>query len=612
MKTDKTAPISQNKETQVIATDEELERAIETLQCFTKPNESENLPSLEHFQLQDNGALEVRKLSTLEKTLAYVMGVRKEKTEQLKAIKGRVLRSVDIIKIALMRLQAGSQVDETLEKRLLIVIQRYNDIMRQAKKEPKSFTDKLKYFFLKSSGFEIDKEVQQHEIQLPARNFYDSSAAPAPQSGLLAHKFTLRTIEATSQKITTFVNVVQGATLDTPQETAELPQKQEVELFRMKAFTLLNKQEALHPHALADALDRLRKSPIEVTENDLSHANIQISSDSIISLRQTICPFPGEEIELKGAFTRASAMSIPIKDSFRVSAKAFQTGFPDPLQSIGFTFSEKFLPHYLLRAYLIPEVDYILKKKQEIAEKLLPKGSLNAKAKALLQSRKNIFRAHKKTLLQELKKLMQKLFSQKHEKALVDDLFSLLEKKENFFEELSFIHVMTIKSCIERPFQSLQQKLFSLKITDSKTLQSLCKELIDNELEKLCSEVEKATLPQEIAELKYKELFAKFLAEHAPVLFTQILSEQLGFEPPKLSSLQKKIVATVFYQQKAFIQELEEINPQDENVDEKLLQSILGHIQKQAALFSDKEPILEEVDALERYYFERFTSNNQS
>src|SRR5207248_2149375 len=196
------------------------------------PNVDENLPSLEHFELQENGAIEVRKLSTLEKTLAYLMGTRREKTQALKVIKGRVLRSVDIIKIALMRLQAGSQIDENLEKRLQSLIQSYNSIMGKAKKEPKSLADKLKYFFLKSCGFALDEEVKQHEIQLPKENYYDSDQ---PQGSLLSHKITRRTIESTSQKITSCIQAG-------PPPCAL--QKQEVDLFRMKAVSLLHIQEA--------------------------------------------------------------------------------------------------------------------------------------------------------------------------------------------------------------------------------------------------------------------------------------------------------------------------------------------------------------------------------
>lgn len=587
-----------------ISSDKELEQAIETLQHFTLLNEAKSVPSLEHFQLQ-NGSLTIRKLSTLQKTLACLIGAvsddsRLEQKEEIKAIKGRVLRSVDIIKIAIMRMHCGSVIEEKIKDSLLRVVHDYNAMVSQAKQAPKSLSDKLKYFFLKAAGWHLDDEVQQNEIHLPETPFYDST-----ESGMKSgHKFTFRTVEARSQKISLVLHAA------AKENSHHLPQEQEIDLFRMKAFTLLSKQEVLPVTFFPDALDILRKSPIEITLSESPHET-QVSSVSIISLRQTICPFPGEEIELKGAFSRSSSLSIPIKDSFRVSAKAFQTGFPDPLQFIGIAFSEKLLPHSLVRAYLVPDIDYLLKKRGEIARELLPKGSLNEKAKLLLQMRKRVFKNHKEILLPQIKRFIQLLLQEESEAEHIHDFFVLIGKKANFFEELSFIHARIFKRFIDRLFVHFPQKAQE-NTPNCESIIALCTSHLIAELEKITLELQKTNSSDEKLSLVYSQVFGNFFIKHIPQIVALLLSEQFHFLPPTLTAIQQKLLASSFGQLAAFISELEQTNLTEETAEDQLFTSISSLIKNEIALFSSDSPqnsSLQIVHDLEKYYLERFQAN---
>src|SRR5947209_1330797 len=128
-----------------------LEQAIETVNRFTKLNEKNEVPSLEGIEL-NNGLLEVKPLSTLEKTLQRFLSAiseeqRTKQKQHAKAIKVVLLRSVDILKVALLKLQNGAPCEQRLEERLLETITRYNNVVKKA---PQSLPEKIKYELLKA------------------------------------------------------------------------------------------------------------------------------------------------------------------------------------------------------------------------------------------------------------------------------------------------------------------------------------------------------------------------------------------------------------------------------------------------------------------------------
>src|SRR6185295_3122616 len=180
-------------------------------------------------------------------------------------------------------------------------------------------------------------------------------------------------------------------------------------------------------------LKALRGSSIEAT----------LSSDEIVSMRLPLSLLPGEELIVTGDFSRKQAISVPIKESFKIIAKATQTGFPHPLQHAGFGFSDAFLPTLLLRPYLAPKLDLLLKKKHEIAYALMPRGHLNEKAKALLQLRKQVFQKNKIALLHVQKKCVEAFFEAakpangKLPTAVINAYFQDLEQRENPFVDES-------------------------------------------------------------------------------------------------------------------------------------------------------------------------------
>ena len=593
----------QNKSCHNNSTTPSLEEAIETLDLFTAQHIDGVVPTLENFEIQ-NGTFEVRKRSTLEKTLSLLVGavsekMRKEQRGKLKPIKGKLLHSVDTIKIALMKLKNGHLLDHALKERMLRVVHRYNAIVGGAKKSPSSLTEKIKYFFFKRADWVIDDEMLQSEIHIPQNVFYHTSANKVRDSKTgLQHKFSYHISDSTSEKIASSICI---------SASHEAAQKQELELFCLKAQALLRRGVLPHIHvagSLHDAMQSLFSSPIETT----------LSANSILSLKQTISPFPGEEIELYGAFSRSRGISIPIKDMFQIASQALQTGFPHPLQYTGFAFSEKLLPRYLLRSYLAPHVELVLKKKRKIAEELLPTGSLNAKAKALLHLRKKIWKAHQEELCSFQKKQLLTLFQSAKEKvAIVDELFERAEKHDSatltFFEKFSRMNQAVIERFITHPICVVEQvwaKHDKLKATID--WQKIYRDEIEKVKTELLSRHENCKSPQEKIGLNYKLALGSIIGINACAILQLISSEEHQSAPCKLDAFQKKMLASTFYQAITFHHELEHLDTADKEIEKKLYRSIVASFEQEILLFSlPDEPKEALVEELESYYNLRHT-----
>lgn len=576
-----------------------LENAIQTLERFTAQNKQGRAPTLDQFELQGTH-LEVLKRTTLEKTLSclgdvFFVAKRKKRKHTFKPIKGKLLHSVDVIKIALMKLKNGHFFDHDLQVRMLNAAQAYNTLVRFAKNPPATLSSKIKYFFLKAAGWIIDDEVMQSEIQVPDTIFYHSSDDPlslSQEQNVQSHKFTYAFHEelqdATSKKIASFIFVT-SHTQDLPQN---VPCMQEIELFHAKAHTLL-KQEELSYAVIYEALKSLRHSPIETT----------LTANSIISLKQTISPFPGEEIELQGGFSRCQGISIPVKDTFHISSKAWQTGFPHPMQYIGIAFSEKLLPSYLLRPYLAQNVENFLHKKREIAKKLLPGGSLNLKAKALLKLRKKICNTHQSELLKLQKKYLKELFKRAAEpSSALEDLFEIFEDKENYFEEFSRLHAETGEHFITFPILTLEQEWLRDSSKMIMNTEQMYAEVVERKQQELEERLQNATSSNEQRELAYQLALGKILSKAAFPIAQLIFSEQMSLPLPVLTDFQTKILASTCNQALAFHTELETMQPEDDASEESLYLSITTLLKNEIALFSNDKTATILADELILYY----------
>lgn len=498
-----------------------IDEAIETIDRFVEHHENtpQDVPllSLENFKLH-NGVIRVEELSKLETTLARLMeSVSKQKRQakqhEKKSVRTILLRSIDAIQIALIKFAHSKEGNhkegnQELEARLQTVAQRYNCIVNRSKIQPTTPFQRVKHYFYKSIGWLLDEEFLENRFHFPAEQ---------------RRKYSTALCGNTSKKIASLVG-----------ETG--PLKQELELFFAKAHTLL-RQQNLPQNILKDALTSIRSHPIETS----------VSSDALVSMQLPLSLLPGEELLMVGAFSRGKALSVPIKESFKIIAKATQTGYPHPLQSTGFALTELLLPTLLLRPPLAKKVDRLLKKKQQTADWLMPGGKLNEKAKAQLQIRKELFQKHKEELLPQQKALEHALFGDAgcppHFNTLLDD--ALLAVREKWLHN------------------GVKTK---------------------NQLEEIFLQELRALPPR--------------IGEAITACGLLVYSEKVGFHAPLLNPFAKKLLGLVFLELEAFLHELEEI-PAEEKAMEVWLK---GLVEKKVQFVGAKEMAHPLVSELESYY----------
>lgn len=490
-----------------------IDEAIETLDRFVEHQEKDTLLSLEDFRLQ-NGVIQVKELSKLEATLACFMeGVSKqkrlEKQREKKKIQANLLRSLDAIQIALVKLAHCGELNHELETRLQTIAHRYNNVVSRAEIAPENALQKVKYFFYKSVGWLFDEELLKSRIRLPT----------APHT----RKYSTQLKGATSKKVASLVGEAG-------------PLKQEIELFFAKAHTLL-RQQNLPQNILRDALTSIRSHPIETS----------VSAEALVSMQLPLSLLPGEELLMVGAFSRKQAISVPIKESFKIIAKATQTGYPHPLQSTGFAFSELLLPPLLLRPYLAPAIDQLLKKKQMVADALMPDGRLNEKAKAQLQLRKELFHTHATHFLPQ-------------QEAFCIALFGTPQCPPN------------INALIDEVMLAIRDKWLEGALKTKSDLEEL--------------------FAQEAKKLPAK------LGEALQAIGLLIYSEKIGYEAGLLDPFSKKVLAVILTELQDFIYELEEI-PANAKEMEAWLSTL---IEKKARFMQAKELSHLLANELESYY----------
>jgi hypothetical protein len=482
----------------------DIEQAIETVRQFTLTNEPGNTLSLAQFDLQD-GSLHLQNRSTLEQTIAFIACTfstsnRKKQSEKHKELTHTLQNSLNLLKIYSSALEQMNH-NQGLAEKLLEAAQSYNAMVRQTKNKAPSISQKIKRFFLDIAGWSLDDELIQAEIHIPEPVEYSSH-------NLSSHKITIQKANDLSYLVP-------------PLHTGLNPKKEELDAFKLKAITLLQTQKELTGLTHEEIVDLVQKQEIDSSFSP---------NTSLMSLRQKLSNFPGEEIEIKGSFQRDllhPELCFPVKDSFKIHTRILQSGFPHPMQYIGFSLHEKLFPTLILQPKALPLLSALLEKKRSLSHALLPDGHLYSRAKKLFKHRCTLLPSYKK----ELEEVMQTLISASNHEACMTD-FS--------FE----VHEQIALRIIAKPLELVQKQwLFSNNTKID------CKKILHDAISEEC---------QTLKQNSYALCLAQSLGSAIPNLYLLQLSEHFGFQAPTLSLFEKMLLTSLFRQELIFIAELED------------------------------------------------------
>ncbi len=373
--------------------------------------------------------------------------------------------------------------------------------------------------------------------------------------------------------------------------------KQEEDAFRMKAISLIRKKGILFP-SIEDALKAIRETPIYTTT--------PISASSILMLSQTLTPFPGETVILKGSFKRTPKgplPSTPISDSFELSTKSVQTGFPYPSQHTGWALADALIPMHPHRVEELPQLNELFIKKEEISNAFSDQKPLKKHAHALIQSKekavqeqsKEFFNLHRQLFCSILTAAPKHLVSS-NASSSVTAFYNWISKHPSPYRECSQWWYQFNQLYLTTPFEALQeawieQKNLKLLSEDPERSFSTAKHILHDALMK---QAPPDNTPQPV-----KELFLcmkPIIGLSAQNLFLQYTSEIIEFTPPQLSDFEKTLQSLALTQLEEYIKELE--SP----LSKHPLQTMQDVLNNEIECINSKERHHLLVDKLEHYY----------
>ena len=585
-----------NTETSLLTnTAENLRTAIANIEEFSRQNLQVPYPSFYALDLRGNRIVTTQN-SPLKRTITLIKSLlpffadkqsKQRHSEKSLLIQQQLMRSIDIIKnhyLLIDRFRKGTPSQKQLAESALEAIERYNVIISQANATTPSLSGQFAKFLLKRAGWLADDELRHHRIELPT--VISVTKQSSYGSGTIkAAKIAAQTTSLSAKPI-----------------------KGEIDTFRMKAITMILKHAS---PSLKEVMSHVRNTPIKVT-------NIcENSSSPIISLKQKLIPFPGEIIEVKGAFQRKISpdiRSIPLLDSFTVYSKSTQTGFPHPCQHTAWALTDVLIPTYPHRPHLLPTLSSLCQRKQQLAYQLLPHGSLINKAKDLLHLKSQIFDAESSKYLalhqQLILTLLQCCSKEEKDFSAITSFYANIKDLAAPYSYLSTTHQKCLDFFIVKPFFALQQAWLEHRIPQlynenhEERLMAV-RSILDGERKKASRDLEEqhltAQTPLEHASLDYITIVGPTLAAISQSLIVQQFSEKIEYPPPALSDVERKIQKLLYQQQLNFLEELDH-NQESLPLMEKHLENLF-HTEMNLLRHDDShQEVIKIVQELENYY----------
>jgi len=508
-------------------------------------------------------------------------------------------KAIEVIKSHyphIQKFKKGTPDEQKLASSTLEAIKKYNHLLANAELKPTSWRDLISRFFYEKCGMTINKEFPKNPIELPPQPASVQVVYSNATNKKISQRVESAAVQSSSKKISSFMQ-----TAAIHQE--DLYSKQEADAFRVKAISLL-RNHGIGFTSATDEFLSIRLTPIQATIQTTPSENSPLTK---IIMRQVLTPLPGEELEFKGEFQRnikTLKHSFPISESFVVTAKSHQTGFPHPSQHCGWSLSDQLIPLYPQQLELLPTFGPFFQKKQEIAQALLPNASLNAKAKELLKSKKLAFEEHKTELLKKHQELNRAMLKNAPETAfeVVRCYFNRIAEQKFPYAYLCEVQESIINNFIIHPYEHLYEQWIEKKheglfVASYKERAQVALEILQEITEKniceLMAQKESARTPIEQETLEYILCVGHAIKKALHMMILQHLSEVIGFAPPMLNLFEQKMQVALYTQLLSFQEEL--AMPLSDDV---VYERMLGQLEADSALFEMEEAVFESLETV--------------
>lgn len=605
--------------------------AINNLENFNRLNESTAVPNILHLDVQ-NQVINGKSSSALKRTFHFFQSyikslfsshLRNQQKQKNTQIREELLRSVMTIKkhhLILDKFRQGSEEQQKLAFFAQNVIVRYNEVIKQAKKNHPSLSNHLIQFFYKRLGIEINEELKNNTIDLPTPVVIQSES-PRYQDKKFSQVLSESHSIASCQKISALANLLPN---DVKPSHYTLTQH-EMDAFYMKAITMI-RNHAIPMTSIREALNFVKTHPIVVTLDTTSPIE-GFSVSKTVLLSQKLTLFPGEEIEVDGLFKRDSqsaVISAPISDSFQLSSKSIQNGFPHPSQHHGWALTDLLIPACPLRIDRLPLLQALLGKKKQIAINLLPQGELIGKAKQLLKLKRYVFDHNCQKFLEMHQTLNHLMAEHVYRNACtvktlepINSYFKQLQEQSSPFDSLSQTIQLINVHFIEVPLKRLEEawlegtnpELRGNPQTRLTGAQTILNQEIERAEQDFISQSNSAENIYEKVMLYYIGYMGKIISSATNPIILQQLSEKIEFPESRLDQFSRQMLLSLYSQVFSFHREL--LMDLTENAELQIEQHLKKILEADCSLFNLDNPYCDNneeakmlVDELERYYMQ--------
>lgn len=333
--------------------------------------------------------------------------------------------------------------------------------------------------------------------------------------------------------------------------------KQSAELFQMKVLALLERYGIAESHEVRNLV---KKTPI--------HTEIE-SASSRCTLKQTLSLFPGQTVVVMGTSAldpKTQSIHRLFPETFSVSLKSTQTGFPDPSQRTGWALANELIPDCPQRIDLLASLTHFFQRKREVVTGLLPNGPLVSHAKKLIHFKKQAFDLHKQELIELHKQLAHTIIRSAppsliipNAENIIDQFYHALLAQQNPFEKLCEVNQLIRDLFIRKTHQDLLDMVLKSENKEISRLK-VAKESVDLSIKEIQKELaqqrEQALDDHERLKWNYILCLGTPIGEASKNIMLQYLSEDFSFKPPALSLFESKIQATAYQHVSHFLDEL--------------------------------------------------------
>jgi len=581
----------------------DLQKALETLETFIQQIENEKFPNLSRFEVRD-GMLVAKSYTSLEKIIHLACSIASDPHEKEKIRSGvinEVLHSSDVLKSyssLFHHLEEGNEEQKKFAAKAKDAIHRFNKIIDQSRQKPPSIRKRIVRFIYEKSGFLIGKRLTRIDLAPKATMRIDFTTKAISSLGTKKLEPNLYPLPTTIASVK--VSAIRDAVIPLSQVA-----NQTLELYFMKVISMLEKRGGLS-NSEARVLVQQGIRQVSVDKQNLT-----------VTLSQELIPIPGHSILVSGAFRRDSrtlVFNIPIQESFQLSIRSTQTGFPHPLQHNGWALHDALIPACLHRPEQLILFPILYECKKKTAQALLQQAPLPEKAKTLLQMKSQAFERSKTEFLALHHTLALAIGASANKQTVPSGFeesmgmfFTYLQNQPHSFEGIAWAYQAVMNICIARPYEIVHKKWLENHFKNPSSVFREVENVLMAEFNQALKELPAfITTPY----LPFCNAMAEIFSQPARLLILQHQSEIMKFAPPELDLFSKKVQAALYLQLWEFQHELS-LNIHQIDMTRRLHRLLEDDITlfKTENLSGLSVQAVKVVGELEQYYVERLSGS---